>query len=280
MPNTSARCGGFALLIVLWTLVLIAFVVAQVTAAGRTEIRIAGNLAANAAAQTAADGAVYEAIFHLSDLRPEQRWTLDGREHTLQIGQSLITLRLEDESGRINPNLASGALLEGLLRAAGDEPEKAAMLARAITQWVGSAAGTHTSAELLAEYHDSGLDYVPPGSPLESIDELERVHGMTAELLSALRPHLTLYGPGEPNPVSADPVVAAAIVLAGGTSSGLASGALVITPNTVPDKIVARIRVTAKGPGNAQLSRTAIARIAPSAAPGYALLAWETNDIE
>ena len=154
------------------------------------------------------------------------------------------------------------------------------MLARAITQWVGSAAGTQTSAELLAEYHDSGLDYAPPGSPLESIDELERVHGMTAELLSALRPHLTLYGPGEPNPVSADPVVAAAIVLAGGTSSGLASGALVITPNTVPDKIVARIRVTAKGPGNAQLSRTAIARIAPSAAPGYALLAWETNDIE
>src|SRR5207248_404990 len=183
-----------------------------------------------------------------------------------------------DESGRINPNLASGALLDGLLRAAGDEPEKAAMLARAITQWVGSAAGTQTSAELLAEYHDSGLDYAPPGSPLESIDELERVHGMRAELLSALRPHLTLYGPGEPNPISADPVVAAAIVLAGGTS-GLASGALVTTPNTVPDKIVARIRVTAKGPGNAQLSRTAIARIAPSAAPGYALLAWETNDI-
>jgi len=279
MANTSARCGGFALLIVLWTLVLIAFVVAQMTAAGRIEIRIAGNLAANAAAQAAADGAVYEAIFHLSDPRPEQRWTLDGRAHTLQIGQSLITLRLEDESGRINPNLASGALLDGLLRAAGDEPEKAAMLARAITQWVGSAAGTHTSAELLAEYHDSGLDYAPPGSPLESIDELERVHGMTAELLSALRPHLTLYGPCEPNRISADPVVAAAIVLAGGTS-GLASGALVTTPNTVPDKIVARIRVTAKGPGNAQLSRTAIARIAPSAAPGYALLAWETNNIQ
>ena len=58
MPKAAARSRGFALLIVLWTLVLIAFVVAQVTAAGRTEIRIAGNLAANAAAQAAADGAI------------------------------------------------------------------------------------------------------------------------------------------------------------------------------------------------------------------------------
>ena len=37
-------CGGFALIIVLWTLVLIAFIVAHITASGRTEVRIAGNL--------------------------------------------------------------------------------------------------------------------------------------------------------------------------------------------------------------------------------------------
>src|SRR5205085_8988562 len=106
--------------------------------------------------------------------------------------------------------------------------------------------------------HDSGLDYVPPGSPLESIDELERVRGMTADLLNALRPHLTLFGPAEPIPASADPIVAAAIALAGGTSSGLGSGAPVTAPNNIPDKVVARIHATAKGPGNAELSRTAI----------------------
>src|SRR5256885_4948564 len=78
MPNVPARSRGFALLIVLWMLVLIAFVVAQMTAAGRTESRIAGNLAANSRSQAAADGAIYEAIFHVSDARPEQHWQVDG----------------------------------------------------------------------------------------------------------------------------------------------------------------------------------------------------------
>src|SRR3954453_17769805 len=61
---------GFALLIVLWMLVLIAFITAHVTAAGRTEIRIAGNLAANAAAHAAAGRALHQAVFHLPAAPP------------------------------------------------------------------------------------------------------------------------------------------------------------------------------------------------------------------
>ena len=60
------RNEGFALIIVLWTLVLISFM-AHVTASGRTEIRIPNNLAANAVALAAADGAIYEAMFNLAD---------------------------------------------------------------------------------------------------------------------------------------------------------------------------------------------------------------------
>src|SRR5438874_11749980 len=130
---------GFALLIVLWMLVLIAFITAHVTAAGRTEIRIAGNLAANAAAQAAADGAIYQAIFNLSDPQPDRRWALDSGARQLRIGDSVVTVTIEDEAGRINPNLASVALMEGLLRAAGDDSETAGDLAGAIAEWVGSA---------------------------------------------------------------------------------------------------------------------------------------------
>src|SRR5437588_5008243 len=119
MPHASARSRGFALLIVLCMLVLIAFLVAHMTADGRTESRIAGNLAANSRSQAAADGAIYEAIFHVSDARPEQHWPVDGSEHAAQIGESRITLRLEDEAGRINANLAQGTLLEGASGAVG-----------------------------------------------------------------------------------------------------------------------------------------------------------------
>src|ERR1700687_3626912 len=124
-----ARDRGFALIIVLWAFVLIALIVGHLTTAGRTELRIAGNLAANAAAQAAADGAIYQAIFNLLNPRPDRRWALDGGAHQLRIGDSVVTVTIEDEAGRINPNLASVALLEGLLRAAGDNTETAGDLA-------------------------------------------------------------------------------------------------------------------------------------------------------
>jgi hypothetical protein len=63
---------------VLWTLVLIAFIVEHLTASGRTEIRIASNLVANAVAQSAADGAIFEAVFNLSGPQPHRRWPVDG----------------------------------------------------------------------------------------------------------------------------------------------------------------------------------------------------------
>ena len=101
------RNGGFALLIVLWTLALIAFLVLHLTASGRTEIRIADNLVDNAVAAAAADGAISQAIFNQSNPKPEQRWPLDGTAHQLTIGNSRVVVRLEDEASRINPNLAS-----------------------------------------------------------------------------------------------------------------------------------------------------------------------------
>ncbi|HEX4617218.1 MAG TPA: hypothetical protein VH230_15040 [Stellaceae bacterium] len=273
MRNVPARCRGFALLIVLWTLVLIAFVIAQMTAAGRTEVRIAGNLAANSASQAAADGAVYEAIFHLSDQRPQQRWTPDGREYALQIGQSRITLQLEDEAGRINPNLASPLLLEALLRVVGSQPDAAADLARSITEWVGSA--KRPPAELLAEYSAAGLDYAPPSAPLESLDELTRVRGMSETLFTALQPHLTLFGPATPNAATADPTVAAALALTG-TISGTPAQ-IPASTNAIPDIIIARIHAFAEGPGNARARRMAIVHIDARTA-AYKPLAWGNDD--
>src|SRR6516162_2103706 len=113
------RSGGFALLIVLWTLVLIAFIVAHITASGRTEIRIADNLVDNAVARAAADGAISTAIFNLTNPRPEQRWPLDGAPRGLAVGDSRVALQLEDEASYINPNLASPQLLQALLQTLG-----------------------------------------------------------------------------------------------------------------------------------------------------------------
>ena len=245
------RSGGFALLIVLWTLVLIAFIVARMTASGRTEIRIAGNLVADAATAAAADGAISTAIFNQLDPSPDQRWPLNGQAHELMIGSSRVLVQLEDEAGRVNPSTASPELLEALLRTTGSDPESAHRLAAAIGEWVGSAPAMPANRPqnaVPADYRAAGLDYGPPGEPLETLDELGRVLGMTPAVLAAIRPHLTLFSLSQPNPASADPVVAAALA-----SIGQVPQAAVGANQPPPDLILVRITATAFGPSNARV---------------------------
>ena len=272
--SISRRNGGFALLIVLWTLVLIAFIVAHLTASGRTEIRIARNLAANAAADAAADGAISAAIFNQMDPSPEQRWPLGGPARELTIGHSRVAVQLEDEAGRINPSNASPALLEALLRIAGSDAESAHRLAEAIGEWVGTAPDA-APQRAIAAYRAAGLDYGPPGEPLETLDELGRVLGMTPAVLAAIRPHLTLFGPPQPNPASGDPVVSTALATMAQTVP------TPVSPNQPPpDLLTVRITATAFGPDNARIKRTAIVRVGAGLPGGYMVLAWGGSSFE
>src|SRR5580693_4520294 len=274
-PPGSAECrrnGGFALIIVLWTLVLIGFIVAHLTASGRTEIRIAGNLVANSASQAAADGAIFETIFNLSDPHQEQRWPVDGTPRQVAVGGIQVILRVEDEASWINPSTASPALIEALLRLIGSDPETARRIATAISEWVGSAAAPRPQEALLADYRAAGLDYGPPGAPFETLGELSRVLGMTPAVLLAIRPHLTLFGPQEPNPATTDPVVAAALALSSPT------GQQAVQPNQPPpDALTVRITAFASGPGNARVTRTAVVRTAATVPQGYSVLAWASS---
>jgi general secretion pathway protein K len=271
-PTAYRRDDGFALIVVLWTLVLIAFIVAHVTANGRTEVSIAGNMAAEATAEAADDGAIVVAIFNLLDPNPDQRWPLDGSPHQLTIGASRVIVQLQDEAARINPNSASPELLEALLRVTGSDPESAHQLTTAIGEWVGSAGPSGQQPGQPAAYRAAGLDYGPPGEPLETIDELGRVLGMTPAVLAAIRPHLTLFGPAQPNPLNADPIVAAAI-------SQIQAVSQVPAPTNQAPEVPVMVRMTASalGPSNARVQRAAIIRVGAALPGGYAVLAWGSS---
>jgi general secretion pathway protein K len=255
--------------------VLIGFIVAHMTASGRTEIRIAGNLVANSASQAAADGAIFEAIFNQSDPQPEQRWPADGTPRQVAVGNIQVILRVEDEASWINPSTASPVLLEALLRVTGSDPDNARRIATAISEWVGSATAPRPQEALVADYRAAGLDYGPPSAPIETLSELGRVLGMTPAVLMAIRPHLTLFGPSEPNPTTTDPVVAAALALTS-TIGSSPTGQPVVQPGLTAqsDTLLVRITALAAGPGNARVTRNAVVRTAVTLPQGYAVLAW------
>ena len=130
MPHPTPQPGerGFALLIVLWSVVLLALVAAAMSASGRAEVQLAGNLRAAAEAEAAADGAVYAAAYHVLDRSAP--WPADGRPITVAGPGARVTVCIENKSGKINPNKANSGLLAALFRELGLDGQAASGLGR------------------------------------------------------------------------------------------------------------------------------------------------------
>src|ERR1700728_3730261 len=111
MTGSQTRQRGFALLIVLWTLALLALIGTQILAAARQDTQLARNLLDAASLESAANGAVQHAIFALLD-NSSNHWNADDVTHSIRVGRALVAVRIEDESDKVNPNFASAALLQ------------------------------------------------------------------------------------------------------------------------------------------------------------------------
>jgi general secretion pathway protein K len=208
MRNCVATERGFALLIVLWSVVFLALLMAGILAAGRSAVDLAGNLRMAAQEDAAADGAINSAIFHV--LAPTA-WPLDGAAHMVTIGGIAVSVRVTSEAGKINPNLASTALLTGLLRATGLAGAPATALAGAITAWRSPPASPGAADVAAAAYRAAGLPYAPPAHQFADLSELADVIGMTPAIFARISPFLSIYQTGDPDPAYASATVVAAL---------------------------------------------------------------------
>jgi general secretion pathway protein K len=258
---------GFALLVVLWTLVLVSLIVTQVTASGRSAVQMASHLRIAATLEAAADGAVHETIFRASD-PSEAGWRADGRARTLPFPGGEVTIRLLDEAGKLNPNVASPEVMAALLRQFGLDLQAATRLAAAIADWRFAGVEARPFGAKAAEYRQAGRDYGPPNAPFESVGELGAVLGMTPALLARLAPHLTVFHDGDPDPGSASREILQALRLALGVQE-LAPSPRSATPTLA-------ITATAGRPDGTRFTRKAIVRVGEGS-PGrsFRILTWE-----
>lgn len=218
---TSPREKGFALLIVLWSIVFLAFVMTEILANSRSAVLLAGSLRAAAQARQADDGAINAAILHC--LAPgATHWNADGAPHAVTIGRLDVDVTVQPLTGKINPNLASPQLLTGLLQAVGAPDTQAAQIAQNIVLWRAPASSLSAAAALQQSYRAAGLAYGPPASQFADLSQLTNVLGMTPALYAALAPHLSLFQQSDPDPATSDPIVRQAIRFA--TATGLAAG--------------------------------------------------------
>lgn len=252
MRRKAGAQGGFALLIVLWTVGFLAVLGTRIVAAGRSDTRLADNLKQQAVLQSAADGAVADVMFSLLAAR-DPHVQPDGVVRTIRIGQTLVQVRIENESDRINLNRATPALLRVLIVGVGGTPAVAERLAGAIADWRDTGAGTGQHVAQAPQYRAAGRSYGPPGTPFESIDELADVLGMTPALFMRLAPHLTVLTRNDPDGSTRDPVVARALA----DTAGVAD--LSAEQQAIDDDAVLRIFVTATGSGNTRYAAVLVA---------------------
>jgi general secretion pathway protein K len=257
------RSRGFALLIVLWSMVLLSLLFARLVSAGRNEAEIAFNLRAAAQRQAQADGVLYSVIFSLLG-PPGGQWHADGTVHRVRLAEAIASVSIENLDGRINPNTASPALLDALLSRVGADATTARNVSQAIADWRSpDAQGLFEAPQYLA----AGLSYTPAGSPFQSIDELKLVLGMTPDLLAKLAPHLSLYNGDNPNPEDADPVVRRALHDIG----------MAVAADTAHPLRGAAINVVIAGVDGTEASRRADVELRTSSSPTeYQILTWQT----
>ncbi|AOX18845.1 type II secretion system minor pseudopilin [Kozakia baliensis] len=203
---------GFALLIVLWSLVFISFVLSVLMASADRQLRLAMTERRAAQMQAVADGAIWQGVFHAT-VGGAQHWQ-DGQVHEQRSGSEVVRIVWASEAGLINPNMASRALFTALLQLCGARAEQARALAFEIAVWRGGAR-TQTPASIKTRYLAAGLSYAPPQEPFRSVSELGLVLGMTPQLLAAVSPHLSVYQLDEVDPAAADGVVQQALKLSG-----------------------------------------------------------------
>ena len=262
------REQGFALLIVLWSLGLLALLGTQLTGSARLQTRLAGNLRANAIVEAAADGAAQEAILRLL----QGRWKNDDLRR-LRVGDATVEIRLEDQAGRVNPNATTYPVLQGLLANLGLDQARAAALAKAIVDWRSGAATLTSGGTKLDQYRAAGLPYAPSNRPFESIDEMGLVVGMTPDILARLKPYVSVYQEGDVQRGVAGSVGAQAL-----DEARLANPQAGSLGFTSANRVIL-LRATAVS-GGARFTRQMVVRIKNDWQPGaaaYQILTWETG---
>jgi general secretion pathway protein K len=183
---------GFALLLVLWALLLLSVLGGSFLVEARTTRIVADTGVTQLRARLMSDGAINRAIMALLDMRDPLRLPLDGSTRVIRLFDRDIRLRVESENGKASLNAAPLGLLAALFRSIDVPSEDADALAARVVAWRTPSSDNARSDET-ALYRQAGRSYRPRFGPFRSVGELRLVLGMTDVLQAAIAPLTTVW---------------------------------------------------------------------------------------
>jgi len=282
---------GYALLVVLWFLMTISAVSIIMLTNARSETALANNIKFAAMAEALADAGVARAAFNEMNPIRGERWDADGEAHRVQISGGAIDISITDEDQKINPNHASDALLASLFEAAGVDRTRARRLGAAVADWVSPDGPPREFGAKLDQYRAAGRSYGPANAPFESLDDLQLVLGMTPDVLSTVRPYLTIFtDSGEPKAKILPPIIRRALAIslhkdenedggAGTPQSSSPAPPAAEKAADVDEKPVIEIKSIARSTSGGVFVRIAVLRLFTDNPAGYSVLDWRRGQL-
>ena len=218
---------GLALILVLWSLMLLTAVAVSFGYAVRVETAVGSALSDQVRAEAVAASGVRRAILGVLTEDKEARWPVDGRVREIPWPDAVLRASVRSESAKIDLNHAPKELLMGLftnLLPGGEAVAEAladAVIAR--REQVAAQAPAATTRRGLPTARPATAR-PPTAAPaatataaagrraFRSVDELAQLPGFTADGIWRLRPYLTVHGgKAKVDAASADVEVLAAV---------------------------------------------------------------------
>jgi general secretion pathway protein K len=185
---------GIALVIVLWSVLLLTVIAGNFVFAMRTETLVARNAVSAAQAEAVANGAVHRALYETyKPAANADTWKTDGRERQWERNGAKIRVVMMDESGKIDINAGSDDLLRGLLLSVGVDAEKSEQMLDAILDWRDADTLPRPKGAESEAYRASGLKYEPANVPFDAVEQLQQVLGMPHDIYLRVAPLTTVH---------------------------------------------------------------------------------------
>lgn len=190
--RTLSRDGGIALMMVVFPLLIITAIAADLTANTRTDLQFSRNVATAFQNQLASEAAISLVTFELLSGLPSAP-TLDGRATTRTIDGIEVHVSAQNEAGKINLNEPTNPALHRLLQLSCLSPANAAAVADAVADYVDGDDQPRPHGMEAEGYRSNNMPTGPRNGRLQTLGEVRRVPGMTYELFERIRQHVTPY---------------------------------------------------------------------------------------
>lgn len=213
-----------ALLLVLWVTLLLTVIAAGFAASVRVEGAAAVNARGEAEAHALAIAGFQQALAELLEAWDYNALTEDGQAALLRLAGGerrqerptslssplaqrdgtltggTFRYRVVDEERKINVNLASRDILIRLLDTVGVPAGSGRdTIADSILDWIDVDSLHRLNGAEDDYYQGLSPPYRAKNGPLDSIEELRLIRGITPEIYGLLAPHLTVWGSGQVN---------------------------------------------------------------------------------